>query len=253
MRKRKEGDAFHQNTRGIKKKVRFNPKVTTIRQMKTLTGETKYFDSGLIKTNIAGNGLSSWLGTNVDPAGLGSTMTLFAPALGTDIDNRIGRKVMVMSIKMNITISIAAQAAGSAADEACVIRLIMFQDKQSNGTQATGDQLMEGNPAGVFNDLQFQNRGNFGRFKVIWDKRFVLQDPNFAGTGTADTYDQQGLKKVLKLRKKFKQGELVHFFAGTATTAAQIVDNSWHLLATCDSNQLVPQISYVCRTSYKDA
>lgn len=249
MRKRKEGDAFHQNTRGIKKKVRFNPRTTTISRLSRLTGETKYFDSFLAKTNIAGSGLTNWIGTNVDPL---SSLTLFSPDLGTDIDDRIGRKVAVMSIKMNITISVAAQAAGSAADEASVVRLIMFQDMQSNGAQALGNEVMEGAPA-VANDLQFQNRGHFGRFKVLWDKRFVLQDPNFAGTGAADTFDQQGLKKVLKLRKKFKTPVTVNFGTSGLGLGTSIVDNSWHILATTDSNQLVPQISYVCRTSYKDA
>lgn len=223
------------------------------RRATAAAGETKYFDANLADTAIAGSTLTTWVGTEMDPAAP-ALDTLFVPSTGTDIINRIGRKVCVKALKMNITTTIPAIAAQTTARAAAVIRYILYQDMQTNGAQAQGEDVMgsTGTLTNITNDLQFMSLANLGRFKVLWDKRFVIQDPNFAGTGTADTYDGNGKKIVHKVRLKFPKGIIFNFKSSVTPSVVDLVDNSFHFLATVDNGALAPTVKYACRTSFKD-
>lgn len=210
--------------------------------------ETKYFDSFLSASNIAES--ADWTGTEVDPATL---LNLFNPVEGSDLDNRVGRKVLVKRIAMRGVITATTEA-----DQADVlalpqVRLILFQDMQTNGSQAQGEQVMAspGAATTALTFCTFQNTANFGRFRVLRDVVIRLGQQVTATDGT-NTSSQNMQHIPFKLTFRFKQPVAVRFNATNGGTIGDIVDNSFHLLAQKSGANFTHQISYQCRTYYKD-
>ncbi len=88
-------------------------------------------------------------------------------AQGTTQNERIGRKIVIKKIAINIRVFLNLQSAMNlTADE---FRIIIYQDKQCNGaTAAVGDLLATG-------DIQsFRNLTETGRFKFLYDHKVQL-------------------------------------------------------------------------------
>jgi len=185
-------------------------------------------------------------------AAVANPLGLFAPTVGAGLNQRIGRKVKVLKIKVQGRISCAAQAGIAAGDPVGAIRLVLVMDQQTNAAQMTGQQLF--NPAATATGalVAFQNPNNFGRFRVLKEKRFMLQNPNMAGSPTAADVIQAGIGFNFKFNVNFKNPVEVHFNATNGGTVADIVDNSFHILCSADSIALAPFIAYYSRVCYKE-
>lgn len=212
-------------------------------------GEMKYIDISANVTAIPAS--ANWAGTNMDNT---TTLCLHGiPAVGAALNQRIGKKIKVLKLKIHGAVLTPGLAASGAPLDACLIRLIIFQDMQTNATQATGPQLMTNLGLASFNPLSFQNTDNFGRFRVLKDKFITLQDPNFgfdvaAGTNRID----QGLIKYFKCNLKFKKPIEIQFNSTNGGTVADIVNNSFHIVATCNNDELGPNLYWTCRMCYKE-
>lgn len=210
--------------------------------------ERKYFDAYLSAGSIAQS--VDWAGTEVDPATLN---TLFAPQEGSDINNRVGRKVAVHKITLRGSIYVPTQTNQTAADQSGGVRIILFQDMQTNGSQAQGEQLMAapGAASAALAICTSQSTANFGRFRVLKDQMMNLKTPPMAFDGT--NIEQAGFYQPFKYTVRFRKPVIVRFNATNGGTVADIVDNSFHVLAICASNALSPAIYYQARTVYTDA
>lgn len=215
-------------------------------------GEMKYFDSILIRTPIAVS--NDWINTEIDPSfyPVAGINTLFCPKIGSGIDQRIGKVVHVHKIKIKGTFVVDPQTVQALADSGDKIRLLLVQDNQTNATQAQGEQVMTppggGNAEVAVNS--FQNLANFGRFSVLKDKVYVLQNPTITTLG-ADI-KQSGLVRDWKMNINFKTPVAVRFNSVNGGTISDIVDKSWHLYANSSSTSLSSQITYQCRVCYKE-
>ena len=96
----------------------------------------------------------------------------------------------------------------------------------------------------------FQNPDNFGRFQVLKEKFITLANPSIGG-GTP-SIDQMGLKTYFKFSIVFKNPITVNFNATNGGTVADIIDNSLHMMCSCDSTALSPQLAYYTRVCYKE-
>lgn len=211
----------------------------------SVQGEMKYFD-----TEVAGGAIPSiaaWTGTEFDPT---TFNTLCVPTVGAAINQRIGKAIKVMKIKINGIITVAAQSDAAAADGGSKVRLILYQDKQTNAAQAQGEQVMTPSTAAANAPNVFQNIDNFGRFVVLKDKTIIMENPNLTYDGT--NVEQNGILKPFKFTVKFKTPVQVRFNATNGGSVADIVDNSFHVIANCSSTGLLPNINYVCRVCYKE-
>lgn len=206
--------------------------------------ERKYFDTQASGTIQGTSG--SWAYGEADPATL---LTLFVPTLGNDINNRIGRKVQLLSLKLHCEVVSPAQTNQTAPDASTVIRVILVRDMQTNGVQLNAEDVINsGDASQAFN--MFQNTAFFGRFKVLKDKRYILQDPNITYDGT--NMEQQGLSKYFSWTVKFRKPLYIHFNGINGGTVADIIDNSFHMLALCSDVALAPILRYKCRGTYID-
>jgi len=211
-----------------------------------VTGEMKYFDTVLTAGALPAS--TNWTGTEFDPA---TILTLFAPTVGAGVNQRIGKSAKVLSIKIKGYINIASQADQTATDAAVMVRVLLYQDLQTNAAQAQGEQVMDGSAASAFQMINsFQNIDNFGRFRVLKDKRIILD--NYAVTYDGTNIEQSGMIRQFKFTHKFKKPVVVRFNATNGGTIADIVDNSWHVIATSNTGGPAPTISYSCRVNFKE-
>jgi len=221
------------------------------------TGEMKYFDTRLEATAIAS--AAAWTGTELDPTAtvestpVATPLCLAAPVVGSAINQRIGREIKVHKIKMRFNVNAPAQAGISAADPGSNIRIQLVQDTQTNSTQMQGEQLMTATADINSAMLGYQSLNNFGRFRVIKDKFLTLNNPAIANdTGATGGVVQQGLIKTFKFSINFKKPIPVRFNATNGGTVADIVDNSFHIIANTNATGLAPTLSYFCRVAYKE-
>lgn len=243
-------------------KRRFYKSVARTRGALFASPETKYFDFGLVGlTNIPSTGLTS-LGTSVTttpyfPPAAGPTAigTCFAPVLGNDISNRIGRKVCVKKIRVNGTIYVATQTAQADTDTPVIVRGVLFIDKQSNSTQPTLNDVFQtnGNLNNAYSSINVpQNLATLGRFRILKDKKFKIGDYPITGTAAGPAIVQGGKAVPFKFHVKFKKPLIIHFNATNGGTYADIVENSINLNFVSNNTAAVPQVQYYGRVTYTD-
>lgn len=138
-------------------------------------GELKYKDQASA-TNI---GINSTTGLCY---GIVSDTAVGIPR-GTGPNERIGRKLTIK--KLMIKGMLRNVNSGDAAQAADVVRVIVFQDTQANGTLPALSNLLDAGNILSFNDLE-----NSGRFRVLKEKKFVLNAQAGAGWSTQASYTQ---------------------------------------------------------------
>jgi len=154
----------------------------------------------------------------------GSFTLLNSPIQGTDMLNRIGRKIVVTSVyvrgrvQLDATGTLVANVSGSQ-----LARMILFIDYQPNGnTPALTDVLKEAN---AMSQLKMNNRD---RFKVIADKNYV-----FDGFVRVDTATQAlaAFNRSIAFVKKYKKLALETIYNnGNAGTIADMNSGALYML-----------------------
>ena len=199
---------------------------------------------------------------NLGAAAVATPLSLFVPTVGSALNQRIGRSVLVRKIKVHGQITAAATGTGLAAYEPYLpqkVRLMLVQDSQTNAAQMTAAQLMNDAGAADTTINSYQNPNNFGRFRVLKDKDILIQDPNFTTeyepeTPFAGYARTNGLIRNFKFNINFKVPVKVQFNATNGGTVLDIVDNSFHMIAACTgvSTNHPPSISYYARVAFKE-
>ena len=235
-----------------------------------VTSEMKYMDSNLAGSVIAQLG-TSWANTRQDPAttvNLGSAavanpLCLCAPIPGSALNNRIGRQIEVRKIKVHGFLNVQPNEGETLLDPNTKIRVLLVQDMQTNSSQMDGVDLLGPATANGSEQINcFQDPKNFGRFRVLKDKFFQISDLNMGVYSVTNAvppnpntlaFAQEGKIINFKFNVNFKQPVRVRFNAGVAGTVADIVDNSFHIIAGQVNATSNCAINYWSRVCYKDA
>ena len=210
--------------------------------------ERKYFDSTVVAKAIT-QVATTFVNAMANPTTLN---TIFVPTTGTDYNQRIGRRVTVLSwrIRGEIYIPNVSDAATIGSVNANIIRLIMVIDKQANGTQmASSDLIAMPSALNAAWDM-YQSPSNFGRFKVLKDKRFAVQDPNYNSETMA--LDRNGKVVFFDYKFRFRKPIVVHFNSTNGGTIADIVDNSFNVVCGINDSSYVTSLTYKSRVTYID-
>lgn len=255
--------SFKQATKRVARKgTRTRAGFTSVARTRgaAVQGEMKYFDcdangiaiSVVSNTWPAGAMADPLTTLNLGSAAVANPLTLCVPTVGAALNQRVGRKIQIRKIKVHGTVSVATQNAQSTADSACKVRLILVQDMQTNATQMTAAQLLNDATAVSTTINAFQNPNNFGRFRVLKDKTITIGNLNLAGSPTTADVIQAGTRINFKFAVNFKVPVQVHFNATNGGTVADIVDNSFHIIAAADNVAYAPTLLYYSRVCYKD-
>lgn len=128
----------------------------------------------------------------------GNFTLLFAPGLGQDYNQRIGRKCVARSLYIRGRVLVSdANPIVTAAVGAQQARMIIFMDNQPNGTAPVIGDLLNGT-----DPSSHLNQNNRDRFKIIKDKYFDLDAfiyNNATGTGAINR-TQHSIKSYKKLK-----------------------------------------------------
>ena len=104
-------------------------------------------------------------------------------AQGTTEKTRIGRKLVIRSIGWRFVIT--KKVSTAAADAADEVRVILYQDKQTNGAAATVTGILESADYQSFNNL-----ANKGRFRTLMDRMYAVNSTAGGGNGTTEDYGE---------------------------------------------------------------
>jgi len=208
--------------------------------------ERKYYDIEHSAGSVA-TSTSDWTDTEDDPT---TPLCFFAPILGNDFSNRIGRKCLVHKWMIRGWLNITKRSGEAAALNTAMVRQIFYIDQATNGTHAQGEQVINSGTAAVAFAM-FQNPANFGRFKVLKDRIVKFPIPTVSYDGTL--MEVFGDPIPFKATFNFKKPLIVHFNATNGGTVADIVDNSLHLIQNSNYSDMNVTYSYKSRVVYTDA
>lgn len=218
-----------------------------------IVADNHYFD--LTKLNAAiPVVITSWSAAMFDPdsssGGAIASLGLFQPVQGDDITRRQGRKCFLKKIRITGSFSIPSQATQTSLDTPAKVRIIVYCDKQTNGAQATGADLINSGSTGAGAIHMFQNFANLGRFQVYKDKSYLIGNslPTVNNTGGAGGIVQGSAKTNFKFT--INVNKWVNFNAGVTGTITDVVDNSFHVLAATDGVLVVPTLEYSSRCTF---
>lgn len=129
-------------------------------------GELKFHDVDLDDAVVSGGGTV--------------TATINIIPQGTTEVERIGRKCNIRKIAWRYSLSLPA-AAGATLVSGDILRMILFIDKQANGATAAVTDVLESAHYQSFNNLS-----NSGRFRILMDKTYDLNNTAGAGDGAVN-------------------------------------------------------------------
>ncbi len=121
--------------------------------------EMKYVDKHITFTNIPDTGTI--------------TSTINVVPTGTTKKTRIGNKVVIRRIRLNLNVYLAPTLGGvggamPSTDDS--LRIIIYIDKQCNGATATVAEILDSSTAGIKVVNQWYNKDNHDRFIILADK-----------------------------------------------------------------------------------
>lgn len=229
--------------------------------------ENKYFDTYFKPDEIE----------NVEDAGnwddsvrvvqrSGATVGIFTPITGSSYFTREGRVAFVKKIMIRGFINVP-NANGivdptAANVNGLMARMLLVQDKQTNGNQVQGSAILSTAVGGVGGGNvinYFQNIDNFGRFQVLKDKTITFNDPNYTSPEAdgVTIWSRNGMVRPVKLVHKFKTPMRVQFKTTDDGNITDVLDNSFHLLigtnAPWDGDQGAPKFFGMSRVVFTES
>lgn len=205
--------------------------------------ENKFFDASRGVTTI--NVVTDCSSSEYDPTTLNC---LNAPTQGTGASNREGDFYRIHSVSVSGQIQVAAQADQSAADVSPFVRVYLVQDKFTNATQLSSEDVfvnpgasaaLASNPMRVIKNEQ--------RFKILDTALVQIVPPTMSYDGT--NVEQSGQSQPFYLSYVWPRGLKVSCIANGGTMA-DIRDNSLHIIAFSNSSGLPAQIAYNSRIRF---
>lgn len=161
--------------------------------LSSLRKEKKYYDTDVVATiaTTAGNLLS-----NSIVAGITQGLTA---------NTRIGKTVYPKGINLTFTLELpASNAAGSGSD---VVRIIVFEDKQSNGAAATVANLLTNLAYDSYRNLE-----QVKRFRFLMDQTYQL---NALGSADSNNNTFTPVNVLVKKNINFKKPCAIEYDAST--------------------------------------
>lgn len=155
--------------------------------------------------------------------------TLLIIPQGTTQSMRIGRRCNIHHVDLMIQLKLPPSTDNAAADD--LVRIILYCDKQCNGTAATAAQLLVAPPAGSVGYRSHYNLSNVMRFKILYDKTHKL----VAHAGGISSTPAEAYTGDLKLVHVKKRVNLPIEYNGTAGLIGEIRSNNIGLLVLSES------------------
>lgn len=160
---------------------------------------------------------------------------------GTGPDQRIGEKIYVHSLHAHIVFEMDKTSTTLQVNGNALVRLLLVQDMQANGSQAPATQPMQTTGFTCFRDLN-----ETSRFKILLDKVYTLpaNSVNESGTGA---YSYKTHKNVW-INKVFKKPIVVNY-SGTTGGISEVRSNNLFWIAQSEHDGTAGNYLYMISTT----
>lgn len=228
---------------GAAKKSRKGTKSAYMRSSRSsasLHPETKYFDTTFAATV---DSAADWATTSVPmtsyiqsdgvTVGAYTDRALIPSAVGSGYGQVVGSKYLLkkVAVKGELVSSPAADQADMIGSRS--VRIVLVEDTQPNGAQATGDLVFTDLGAASQCNHSFMAMGSTGngRFRILKDKTYIL-NPAIAGTDGANTNSVAHNGTLIKMTYNPKKAKAIRIKGNSATpTVASLTDSNIFMLA----------------------
>lgn len=202
--------------------------------------ETKYFDTLFGVTvnssadwNTTAVAMTSYMSSDGSTVAAYTDAALIPSAVGSGYGQVVGNKYNIKKLRIRGELIPAVRSDSADVAPAGTVRVLLVEDTQPNGAQATGAQLLT--DWGTANQCQYSFQaiaaGMGGRFRVLYDRTHIFQPAN-ASTDGASTTSNVNSGKLISITKVFKKPRRVLIKGGSATpTVASLGDCNIFLLA----------------------
>jgi len=146
-------------------------------------GELKYFDVTHAENNIPTQGAIY--------------NTIIGISQGVGENERVGRKCTIRSIHWRYNVKVSESTAEGTPKNGDTVRVIMFLDKQTNGTAALVSDILSSS-----NYHSFRNLSNSGRFNILYDKQHCLNVDGLAVNTAGTAYSNTEVIREFVVNKK---------------------------------------------------
>lgn len=201
--------------------------------------ETKYFDTGInVAVTTAG---STWADTEVTcdnyitSAGAVAAYTdsaLIPSAVGSGYGQVVGNRYKIKKIRVRGNLSCTITTGGTTTSGPVFARILLVMDKQPNGTQAQGEDIMQDTGAAAENAYSFKRVADTsGRFRVLKDEFHVLDTSTAVNNASATTVSVGNNGRQFSFQYRPKKPIEVNIKSGNATpTVAGLINCNIFLL-----------------------
>lgn len=142
-------------------------------------------------------------------------------AAGTGETQRIGRKIVIRSINYRYLVQYPEKEGEVTPPDSEAVRVVLYLDKQCNGTGATPTQILE-----TASMTSFRNLANSARFTVLMDRIHNMNTQGLASDGTT-SYSHAGINRWASFYKKCS---IPVNFNGTTGVTGEIESNNIGIL-----------------------
>ncbi len=192
--------------------------------------EKKFFDTTKALTTTATAGTIFDNSLNIVPEGNGES-------------DRVGRKITIKDIYINGNFKIPSTA--TAVDTSDCVRIIVYQDKQTNGAAAVVTDILASADFRSWNNLSNKNR-----FLIHMDKKMAMAATAGSGRGSTDTLSYGENQRWWKM---YKSVNIPIEYDSSATTGAITTQRSNNVGVLVISESAKSSIGYIARIRYTDA
>lgn len=197
--------------------------------------DKKYVDLTATHTVV-----STVSGSEVDPSPANG---LVAIGQGNNQSQRIGNRVTLTEVHINGEILFNAVTAATP-NSARYVRVLLVLDKQTNGAQLSGENVLKDPASATFNVMAWRDLEYVKRFQVLADIYVRRHNMAINWNGSNTLTSQEHIP--FQIHKKL---DLPINFSTTGSDVSAIVDNSLHMIAI-GSNGVDASINYISRIRY---
>lgn len=194
----------------------------------------------------------------------GQITLLFNPTLGSDMNNRVGRKALIKSIYIRGFLCQEGMQELETAQRypAQQARVILVWDCQPNGAApALSDILATQYPGppvvNIKPNIAQLNINNRDRFRILSDKTFTFDPMTFEAAIVEEGAQVFGAGKITQQYRKFKKVNLETIFGDTSGGTIADIKSGALYLVTCGSvpdslDENVVEMEFTSRIRYSD-
>lgn len=176
--------------------------------------EAKYFDQSYAETDVSATISGSLAETN--------TYGLFCPTQGDAKNNRDGRKATIKGLSIRGVVRTNGASFSQPDNADFVVKIMVVQDKQTNGAQMSPTDLMTDKQ-----ELSFRNLDHIERFQVLAQKVIEIgMDSISSQDGT--NFKAAGQSKYFEINKDLN---IPVYFDASTGAVTDITNSSIHVLA----------------------